>query len=380
MNRIIRAADALGVRRPRNVRAKLAKLAALVTALATLSFPIAANAALSSASVALTDPQPGATANYTFTATGFNTGTAVKCIKEVYTANSDGTGGTPTSMVANTSTIDAASTLITAANFGTNQATSAGTATFDYTTGQTPASGSKTFVLDGLTNSSATTTTGYWLTFSTYNATGTGDNCSGSVIDSVVVGFFITAGSTLSLTINGTLSFSVNGLTTSDLCYTGQNSTANTSATTLPFGTITTATTNIICQRLNAATNSTNGYTIYMRYDHKPQNALTQTIGDWTGTNASPTSPFTATNTGADGQGAYGYTTNDSTLGTGTANRFTSPAQEWAAATASNAEVAYEAAGVSSTDYIVSHQVKISNTTMPGTYTNTIIYTCTPVY
>jgi hypothetical protein len=376
----MRAAEALGVRRPRNIRSKLAKLAAFLIALTGLIYPTVASAALSSASAALSDPQPSATANYTFTATGFNTGTAVKCIKELYSVNSDGTGGTPTAMVANTSTIDAASTLITAANFGSNQATSAGTATFDYSTGQTPTSGSKTFVLDGLTNSSATTTSGYWLTFSTFTATGTGDSCGGSVIDTVTVGFFITAGSQLSLTINGTLTFSVNGLTTSDNCYTGQTSTQNTTATTLPFGTVTTASTNVICQRLNAATNATNGYSIYLRYDHKPQNALSQQIGDWTGTNAAPTTPQTATNTGANGQGSYAYTTSDASLGTGTANRFTSGGPKWAAATTANAEVAYEAAGVSSTDYVISHQVIIANTTQPGTYQNTIIYTCTPVY
>jgi hypothetical protein len=48
--------------------------------------------------------------------------------------------------------------------------------------------------------------------------------------------------------------------------------------------------------------------------------------------------------------------------------------------TTSNSEVAYEAAGVTSTTYRIGHQVGIASTTFPGTYTTTIIYTCTPIY
>jgi hypothetical protein len=380
VNRILRAAEALGVRPPRNVRSKLAKLAAVVIALTGLVYPAVSNAAtLSTASVALSDPQPSATASYNFTASGFTTATTIKCIKELYTVNADGTGGTPTGMTNAATALNASSTLITPASW-TDATTTAGRVVYHRTAGETPGSGSRTFNIDTIHNSNSATSTGYWLTFSTWDGDSASGDCTGSIVDSVTVGFFITNGSTLSLTINGTLSFSVNGLTTADTCYGAQNSTQNSTATTIPFGTITTASTNVVCQRLNAATNATNGYTIYLRYDHKPQNALSQTIGDWTGTNAAPTTPFTATNTGPDGQGTYGYTTNDATLGTGTANRFTNGGPNWARGTTSNAEVGYESTGVSSTDYVVTHQVKISNTTMPGTYTNTIIYTCTPIY
>ena len=48
--------------------------------------------------------------------------------------------------------------------------------------------------------------------------------------------------------------------------------------------------------------------------------------------------------------------------------------------TTSNAELAYEAAPVNSTTYRIGHQVGVSNVTRPGTYTTTIIYTCTPIY
>jgi len=48
--------------------------------------------------------------------------------------------------------------------------------------------------------------------------------------------------------------------------------------------------------------------------------------------------------------------------------------------TTSNAELAYEPTGVTTTTYRVGHQVGVGLTTRPGTYTTTIIYTCTPIY
>jgi hypothetical protein len=99
---------------------------------------------------------------------------------------------------------------------------------------------------------------------------------------------------------------------------------------------------------------------------------LSQTIANSSGSNTTPAA-FPAA-----GTEAYGYTTNDATLGTGTAGRFIS--NLWAAMTTTNAEVGYESAGVTSTTYRVGHQVGVSAITHPGTYTTTVVYTCTPVY
>jgi hypothetical protein len=223
----------------------------------------------------------------------------------------------------------------------------------------------------GITNSS-TADTAYWLHMYTYNDAA----CTANAVDNATVEFINTNGSTLSLTIDNTLSFTVNAIASGGTCYTGTTADQSSTATTIPFGTVLAGTVYHVCQDLQAASNSTHGYTIYLRYDHAPQNPLNQTITDWSGTNASPTSPFTTVNS----QGAYGYTTDDSSLGTGTVDRFTNPGQEYAAATTSNAEVGYESAGVTTTHYKITHAVKITATTQPGTYTNTIIYTCTPVY
>ena len=126
-------------------------------------------------------------------------------------------------------------------------------------------------------------------------------------------------------------------------------------------------------QTLTVSTNASNGYTVYTRYTAKPTSG-SNTIADQTGTNAAPTA-FPAP-----GTAAFGYTTNASALGTGTANRFTITPNVWAAFTTSNNEVAFSSAPVSSQATCVGYQVGIAGTTPAGTYTNTVIFTATPVF
>jgi hypothetical protein len=244
-----------------------------------------------------------------------------------------------------------------------------GLLTFTSAGGQTPASASaRRVALNGIQNS-ATADTRFFMRINTYSNV----DCATGPIDNATVTFILTNASTLTLTVDQTLSFTVNAVASAQSC-NGTTTTAASTATTIPFGTVTAASNAIVCQDLQAATNATSGYTISARYTAAPTNSLAQTIASHTGTNAAPTT-FSAA-----GTEAYGYTTNDATLGTGTANRFTNPSQNWAAMTTTNAEVAFEAAGVTSTTYRVGHQVGIALTTDPGTYSTTVIYTCTPVY
>lgn len=324
-------------------------------------------ATLSSASLSLSDPRPGTTANYTFTASTVTTG-AIKCIKMVY-ADTVGGSTVPSGMVTNgASSIDTTNTnyVPTPASWTLNKPAN-GTLTLTNVAGETPASAAaRKVVINGITNGT-TADTRYFLRFNTYNNT----DCATSPVDSTIVEYIFTNGSTLSLTVDATLSFTVNAVASGQTC-NGATSTQTSTATTIPFGTVTSAANSIVCQDLIAATNAANGYTIYIRYTAKPTNALNQTINDTSGTNAAPAA-FPAA-----GNEAYGYTTNDTSLGTGTAGRFTS--NVWAANTTSNSEVAYESAGVNSTTYRVGHEVGVSTTTRPGTYQTTVIYTCTPIY
>ncbi len=339
--------------------------------------PVAAGT-LTSASIALSDPRPSATGvGYTFTASSVDTGTAIRCIRAIWSTTATGDTAPTGFSGASGSVTAASSTLINSSATGWSLAKSDGTGStgqnniYQYTnsTGVTPSTGTDaTLVLAGLANSSVADT-GYYLRFNTYGNT----NCSTSPIDNITVQFINTAGSQLSLTIDASLSFTVTGVNNGDSC-NGSTTTGTSTATTLPFGAVTTASNSILCQDLAAATNATNGYTISLRYTGQPQNSTADVIADHSGTNTSPTT-FSSP-----GTEAYGYTTSDASLGSGTADRFTSPAQAWAAATTSNAEVAFSATGTALTHYFIGHQVGISSTTAGGTYSTTIIYTCTPVY
>ncbi len=328
----------------------------------------ASAATLSTASVALSDPRPAFTSSYTFTGSSITTGTAIQCIEMVFSTTQGGVT-VPTNMITTGATIDAAGTNYVTAGSLTMNHTTNGTLLMTATSGLTPASsGPRTVEVDGILNSSLADT-GYYLTFSTF----TSSSCTGPV-DNATAMFINTNGSTLTLSVNDTLTFSVNTVASGQSC-DGTTSTLASTPTTISFGVVTPATNQIICQDLTAATNATNGYSVYVRETAAPTNALGQTIASTTGTNLAPAA-FPAA-----GTEAYGYSTNDATLsntGNGPA-RFTSPVG-WAAMTTTNAEVGYTTAPSNPTTYRVGHQVGISTVTKPGTYTTTIIYTCTPIY
>jgi len=323
-------------------------------------------ATLTIASLGLGDSRPStANVSYVFTASNVSLST-IRCIREVYADTANGSTA-PAGMSTASSTFDTTNSnyvptpgawsLTHPAN-GTLQLTNA--------TGEIPGSAAaRKLVFAAVTNGS-TPDTRYFLRVNTYS-----DAACTTPVDNAAVTFIYTNGATLSLTVDQTLSFTVNAVASGQSC-NGATSTQPSTATTIPFGTVSAAANSVVCQDLQIATNATNGYTVYARYTSKPTNVLNQTIADHTGTNAAPTS-FPAA-----GTEAYGYTTNDSALGTGTANRFSS--NLWAAMTTSNNEVAFDATGVTSTVYRIGHQVGVSLVTRPGTYITTIIYTCTPVY
>ena len=133
------------------------------------------------------------------------------------------------------------------------------------------------------------------------------------------------------------------------------------------------STNSIGAQDLTVSTNAANGYTVSARYTGKPLSG-SNTIADHAGTNGSPTT------FAAPGNEAFGYTTSDSTLGTGTANRFTNGGPKWAAFTTANSEVAYSNAPAASDVTCVGYQAGISGLTPAGVYTTTVIFTATPVF
>ena len=346
--------------------------------------------------MSLSDPRPNpATSTYNFTASSITTGGpgAIQCIEEVFSSTSNVTsaGATlPTSLDTTGATINAGSTdWATGVSGWTPDVTTNGRLILHSTTPATPSSGGPHGVaFDNITNSSIANT-GIYVGFTTYAGDEASGNCSGAVVDSVTVQYVQTAGSTLSLNVDGALTFTVAGVAHGASCGTTGLTTTGTAAndstaTTIPLGTVTTAQNTIGCQTLTAGTNATNGFTIYVRDLAQLKNALNQNYADWTGTNGSPTT-FPAAGTAE----AYGYTTDDTTLSTGpgAADRFTNSGPNFAGFGHStdgtgNAEVAYETAPTSSSSgiYHVGVEASMLSTTKPGAYQTTVVYTCTPVY
>lgn len=344
----------------------------LALALGNFSWITKARAAtLSGSSVALSDARTsGTSVSYTIDFDNVTTST-IKCIKVVFSTAA--TGGTaPTGMTTTSAAFDAASDYIpTPGSWAASHPTN-GTVHIKYNTGETPGSATNaTVVLTGITNGS-TAETNYFVQFSTYNNM----DCTANGVDSGTGAFIYTTGQAVSLTVDPTISFNI-ALVAGSEAVNGATTTVATTDGTIPFSTVTDQANAIAAHDITTTTNAGSGYTAFIRYTAAPSDGGSETITDVSpGTNSSP-QDFSAA-----GVEAFGYTTNDTTLsvtGDG-ANRFTTPANQWAAFTTSNAEVAYSAAAVSSQTIRVGYQVGVSGTTAAAVYTSTVIITCTPLY
>lgn len=129
---------------------------------------------------------------------------------------------------------------------------------------------------------------------------------------------------------------------------------------------------------LTTSTNAYNGYSIYVRDTGVLADGLGNTIAEYTSPNSAPT-VWT-------GDG-FGYTTNDSNLAGGTADRFTSGGPKYAGfVTSAPGDPVADHTGpivespISNEQFTVSYKVKAPSNTPAGIYTNTVIYVVVPVY
>ncbi len=127
---------------------------------------------------------------------------------------------------------------------------------------------------------------------------------------------------------------------------------------------------------LTTSTNAYNGYVVNGRIS----GLLTfgsDTISHYSGTSASPTS-WSGT--------GFGYTTSDSNLTGGTADRFTNGGAKYAGfTTASPGDPVADHAGpvttaISNEQFTISYRVTVSDTQKSGTYTTTVLYMVVPEY
>jgi hypothetical protein len=204
--------------------------------------------------------------------------------------------------------------------------------------------------------------------------------------DSAAFAILDTTSIAVSATVDPTLTFTVASVNSGGTV-NGATTTVTSTTTTVPFSTLTSNTPAISAQDLTVTTNASNGYTITASHSATTSGAPLQSgagdnIDAFSGTNASPTTwSVPAGGTANTNTGYFGYTTNDSTLCTGTAARFTSSGgNKWSGTTTLGQEVACSAAGVSSETTRIGYQAEINDIQPAGAYSGTVILIATPTY
>lgn len=234
----------------------------------------------------------------------------------------------------------------------------------------------------GVTNSSTTNTT-FFARIRTFSDTGTTEIDYGQVAAATLTSTSIA----ISATVDPNLTFSIAGVSSGGTVNSA-TTTVTTAAATIPFGTLTPATPAIGAHDVTVSTNAGGGYTVTASHsatitgDPPLVSGATNNIDAFTGTNASPSTWSSPGGTSANvNTGFFGYTTEDATLCTGTADRFTSSGgNKWAGSTTTGLEVICSAVGVSSQTVRVGWEAEVNAIQPAGTYTGTAILIATPTY
>jgi len=349
-------------------KSKLRRFLSLVLALAIGLAPFLSQAGevraadLTGGSVSLSDSRPsGTSVSYTIDFDNVTTST-IKCIKVEFDSQADGGGGKPTGMNIASATFGETSDYIpTPGSWGISSNDTSGVSSITYETGEIPASSSdRTVVLSGITNGSVADT-GYFVILSTYNNI----DCASSPVDDGIATYIYTGGQSVSLTVDPSISFMVAAVD-SGQTVNGATTTVTTTTSTIPLGTVTESANAIGAHTLTVTTNAGSGFYVYTRYSGKPTSGSND-IDDHTGDHTTPTTMSAATE-------AFGYTTDD------TANYSQFNSNKWAKFTSANEEVMKGTGPVSSDSNKIGYQVGVAATTPAGSYTTTVILTCTPNY
>jgi len=203
----------------------------------------------------------------------------------------------------------------------------------------------------------------------------TTQTAAAATIDTGTLKVAVISGVAVTATVAETLTFTIAAVGSSQSVNGATTTVATTDGVSVPLGALSVSANTIAAHDLAVTTNATNGYTTTTQYTQKLRIDASNDIDDHSGSNASP-STFSGAATEA-----FGYTTNDATLGTGTPARFTSSGgNKWAAFTTSPLEVAYSAGPVTAEATRIGYQAGISATTSAGSYSTTVIYICTPIY
>lgn len=339
--------------------------------------------ALSPAKLMINNSQAGATGvTYQFRFTTSVT-TSIKQLNVLFCNAASGACVAPTGLV-NTGAAIAIDNI--AGTGRTNTFTGNGTLSTVITT---PAAQSTQAVLidyTGITNPTTINTT-YYARITTYSDTGS------TVIDTATVAFAVLDTTSIAVTaaVDPTLTFSIAGVTGNGVATVNTAVTTTgvtTTASTIPFGTLVAATPKIAAQDITITTNASSGYTVTASHSAGTQSGnppltsgSTNNIDAWSGTNTTPTTWSSPAGGAANtNTGYFGYTTEDASLCTGSAARFTTSAPKWAGSTTTGAELICSATGVTTETTRIGYEAEVNSIQPPGSYSGTVVLVATPTY
>jgi hypothetical protein len=229
----------------------------------------------------------------------------------------------------------------------------------------------------GVTNSSTINTT-FYTRVTTYSDTGTTPIDYGQSVAAVLD----TNSIAVTATVDPNLTFAVAGVSSAG---TVNSATTNitTTASTIPFGTMAVGTPKIGATDVTVTTNAGSGYSVTASHSgilaNAPLTSGSNTINSFSGTNTSPSIwSAPAGSTANTNTGYFGYTTESTSLCTGTAGRFSS--NKWAGSSTTGQEVICSATGVSSQTTRLGWQAEVNAIQPAGGYTGTVILIATPTY
>jgi len=318
--------------------------------------------------------------------------TNIKTITFQYCTTASGSCTAPSGMV-----LTAVPTLGTVAGIGGSTYSAAGTdstctgsgnsdCTITLTVGTPAAQGAGATVIvpvtGGITNPTTTNTT-YYVRITTK------DGSAVTIDGPNTVAFAILTSTSLavSASVDPNLTFTIAGVNSGGTV-NGATTTVTTAAGTIPFGTLTAATPAIGAHDVTITTNAGSGYTVTASHSASAQAGFppltagsSNNIDAFTGTNTSPTAWSSPNGSTANtNTGFFGYTTEDSSLCTGSANRFTTVTNVWAGTSTTGAEVICSATGVSAQTTRIGWEVEVNAIQPAGTYSGTAILVATPTY
>lgn len=344
-------------------------LVSIVVYITSFLSPVYAGS-LTSAKVVISDSRAGQSGvTHTFS---FVTGTTgiIKTIEMQYCTTPSGTCTTPNGIT----TTSASQGSITGLSASTTNTTTNGTLILTVTTPTSVTTGTTISLPYGtITNPTSINNSFFVRIVSKDNAD--------AVIDSTSVAFAILDTNSLSVTADVSATFNVGLAAVTTGSVNGQTiNITNSTATTIPFGTLSSGAPKIAAHDITVTTNSQNGYAVTVKTSNPPLVDGSNNIDNFTATNALPTlwsSP--SGNSPNINTGFLGYTTEDTSLCTGTGGRFVG--NKWAGFDT----IAYEAACntspvISGETTRIGWQAEINNTQPSGSYSGYIAVIITPTY